>query len=226
MERRPWVVTKHHRGLNITAWLIRLILFSAFALMAVLATDLRASATEYYLAPDGSDDAVGSVLQPWGSFDRALSQLEPGDVLTVSGGTYAERVKNARLEPATAEQPITVQAAPGERPVLKGLLWIRGMDHWRFDGINITWGNGDDDEHMVKLTDGVGWEFLNAEVWGARSFAAILVATTGGSEPTDWRIAGNCVHDTIPTNSAEQKERAVRRSVAARLVDPRGGGES
>ncbi|HEU4571348.1 MAG TPA: hypothetical protein VFR93_01575, partial [Candidatus Limnocylindrales bacterium] len=55
-------------------------------------------------------------------------------------------------------------------------------------------------QHMVKLTGGSNWTFRNAEVWGARSFAGILVT----SGPSNWRITGNCIHDTYPSNSTNQ----------------------
>jgi hypothetical protein len=40
----------------------------------------------------------------------------------------------------------------------------------------------------------------NAEIWGAHSFAAILVAR----QPSDWRLAGLCVHDTQEANGTNQ----------------------
>ncbi|MCC6552468.1 MAG: hypothetical protein IT372_05520 [Polyangiaceae bacterium] len=77
--------------------------------------------------------------------------------------------------------------------MIQGLLWIQGADHWHFHGINVTWGAGNaHNEHMVKLTDGTGWEFADAEVWGAESFAAILVA----GAPASWALRRLYVHDT------------------------------
>lgn len=159
-----------------------------------------------HVAVTGSDEAAGTSDAPWRTLSRSLEQLRPGDTLVVHGGTYQERVRSPRTTPATPDQPIHVVAASGERPVVKGLLWLRDLDHWVIDGINVTWDpeTGTANEHMVKFTDGTGWVFRNAEVWGARSFAGVLVATSGGTEPRDWRIEGNCVHDTAPSNNKNQ----------------------
>jgi putative cell wall-binding protein len=160
----------------------------------------------HHVAVDGSDEAAGTATAPWGTLYRSLERLEPGDTLVVHGGTYRERVRSPRTTPATAAAPIHVLAAPGERPVVQGLLWLRDADHWVIDGINVTWDpdTGSTNEHMVKFTDGTGWVFRNAEVWDARSFAGILVATSGGAEPRDWLITGNCIHDTVPSNDKNQ----------------------
>jgi hypothetical protein len=86
-----------------------------------------------------------------------------------------------------------VLAVVGERPVVQGLLWVKSSDDWHFHGINVTWDSGNThDEHMVKFTDGANWEFADAEVWGAESFAGILVAGT----PSAWALRRLYVHDT------------------------------
>ncbi|HEX9766634.1 MAG TPA: cell wall-binding repeat-containing protein [Nitriliruptorales bacterium] len=160
----------------------------------------------HHVAIDGSDGAAGTADAPWRSIAVALERLEPGDTLIVHGGTYRERVRDPRTAPATEDAPILVTAAAGERPVIQGLLWLRGIDHWTLDGIHVTWDDatGGADEHMVKVTDGTGWQLRNAEIWGARSFAAVLVASSGGQEPRDWRITGSCIHDTHASNGTNQ----------------------
>lgn len=159
-----------------------------------------------HVAPTGADDGSGAVDDPWRTVDHALRQLRAGDTLYLRGGSYVERVRNPPIRAGTAAAPIVVAAYPGERPVIEGILWLRGASHWTLDGINITWNQagGAPDEHMVKFTDGVDWELRNAEVWGAQSFAAILVATSGGAEPARWRIGDSCIHDTQPSNRTNQ----------------------
>jgi hypothetical protein len=142
---------------------------------------------------------------PWRTVAKGLTSLGAGDTLYVRGGTYQERIRSISIQPGTASSPVLVAAYPGERPVIEGLLWITGADHWTFDGINVTWSSFNaPSEHMVKLTDGVGWTFKNAEVWGAKSYAGILVASTIVGEPADWAITGSCVRDTYPTNGTNQ----------------------
>ena len=53
---------------------------------------------------------------------------------------------------------------------------------------------------MVKFTNGDHWSFTDAEVWGAHSFAGLLVAGTTGN----WLVARNYIHDTYPTNGINQ----------------------
>lgn len=163
--------------------------------------------TEFHVSPDGSDDDEGTEDAPWATFSHALYQLEPGDTLIVHDGVYREQVR-ADVQAATPDEPIVVQAAPGAEPVIRGLLWLRYMDHWIIDGINVTWDEeeNEDDDHMVKLTDGDGWELRNSELWGARSFAALLVAGTTEGAPTGWRVVNNCIHDTIPTNGRNEDQ--------------------
>jgi hypothetical protein len=80
-----------------------------------------------------------------------------------------------------------VKAYGKEKPVLQGLLWLSRPSFWTIDGINVTWKDGiSSRKHMIKLTNGVGWIFKNAEVWGAKSYAGILVAGTEANEPANW----------------------------------------
>lgn len=184
----------------LSVMLITVVMLGMTAVAASSAPAIR------YVAPGGSDDAAGTLDAPWRTLGTALERLQAGDTLYVRGGTYTERIRSPRLQAGTSSSPIRVQAQPGERPVLKGLLWLRNADHWIVDGLNVTWdpATGTSNEHMVKFTDGVGWSFRNAEVWGARSYAGLLVYGSGGSEPSGWSVTGNCIHDTYPSNDTNQ----------------------
>ena len=158
----------------------------------------------FVVAPAGSDTAAGSWERPWRTFTYAFRQLLPGDTLLVRGGTYRERVTSASFCPptraacpATSTSRIVVAAAPGERPVLRGLLWVRGADWWTFRGLTVAWDSTLDtvsDGHLVKFVDGVGWRFENGEVSGSRSFSNILVTDAAAAGPAGWVLRGNCVH--------------------------------
>lgn len=151
----------------------------------------------FYLSTTGSDNGAGTKADPWRSFSYALKALKPGDTLCVSGGTYKERVQVGVVTPGTAAAPVRVLSIAGERPIIQGLLWVKGTDHWHFHGINVTWDAANaHDEHMVKFTDGTNWEFADAEVWGAESFAGILVA----GAPSAWALRRLYVHDTADIN--------------------------
>lgn len=162
--------------------------------------DVDIVGTDYVVSPEGDDDAEGSADEPWETLEHALDQLRPGDRLTVADGRYEEDIQ-LTVRPGTPEAPVRVQAAEGARPVIEGLLWLQDLSYWELRGINVTWHDGnDDDSHMVKLTDGEGWRFADAELWGAKSYAALLVA----GKPKDFTLSGLYVHDTEPTNDNNQ----------------------
>jgi hypothetical protein len=157
--------------------------------------------TRLFVSPGGSDDGDGSVSAPWRTLGTALDALQPGDLLTVDAGTYQEQLTDLSLRSGTRRHPIQVVAAPGTKPVLEGLLWLKDADHWSVRGLNVTWSpDNDDDQHMIKFDGGNDWSFSDAEVWGARSFAAILV--TGN--PKDWSLSRLFVHSTHPTHDTNQ----------------------
>jgi hypothetical protein len=168
----------------------------------LIAADLHpaSAAVTYVVSPSGSDSANGSAGAPWRTLGASFKKLRPGDRLVVKGGTYAEQVKVTPVK-GTASEPITVVAAPGERPVVEGLLWLKTADYWTLDGINVTWGSKNtSSQHMVKMTGGVGWRITNAEIWGARSYAGLLVAGT----PSKWMVDHNYIHDTYKSNGTNQ----------------------
>ncbi len=155
---------------------------------------------EFVVAPEGDDEGSGRADDPWQTLSHALAQLRPGDELTVVDGRYEENI-DLQLRPARPDAPIRVHAAEGGRPVVVGLLWLEDLSWWEITGLNVTWDDANDsDQHMVKLTDGVGWRFADAELWGAKSFAALLV----GGEPEDFTLSGLYVHDTHPANGTNQ----------------------
>jgi len=69
-----------------------------------------------------SDDGPGNQANPFRTIGRATGKLQPGDTVWIKAGAYRETV---RLEAnGTAEQPITLAAAPGD----EGKAVITGSD--------------------------------------------------------------------------------------------------
>lgn len=174
------------------------------ALAVPAVAPVAAAGSTFHVATNGSDSASGSASSPWRTVKRGLTGLSAGDTLIVHGGTYSERITGASVRAGTSSARITVKAATGERPVIAGLLWLKGLSYWTFDGINVTWAGGSAGEHMVKFTDGVGWVFQNGEVWGAHSYANILVTGNTSGQPSNWTIRNSCIHDTYPSNQENQ----------------------
>jgi hypothetical protein len=185
-----------------------------------LPTPARASTT-YYVALSGSDANPGTFASPFRSVAKGLRALFPGDTLLVRGGTYVERITSVVYRAGTTGNPIRAAAYPGERPIIKGVLQIRNADHWTFDGINVVWDAASIEDPAVKLMHGVGWSFINAEVWGARSYAGIFVGSGEVGEPANWRIAGNCIHDTYAAHAPFQDHNLY---IGLKLEDQSGPG--
>jgi hypothetical protein len=157
------------------------------------------------VSPTGSDSHPGTLAQPWRTLTYALPRLRAGQTLYLRGGTYQENVENPSIQPGQATSRITVAAYPGERPVVVGLLWLSRPSYWTLDGVNVTWNTANTStQHMVKMTNGTGWVYQNSELWGARSFANLLVVGTTAGEPANWTVRQNCVHDTYASNATSQ----------------------
>jgi len=71
----------------------------------------------FYVAPTGSDANPGTAAQPWRTIQKALDTLRPSERGVVRAGTYVEDLEMTRA--GTAAAPITVEAHPGERAVLR-----------------------------------------------------------------------------------------------------------
>lgn len=174
----------------------------ALAVNPLSSTPAHAQTATKYVATNGNDANPGTVDKPFRSITKALKSMRAGETLLVRGGTYTERVRDFTLPAGTSSARITVRAYPGERPVVKGLMWLKDANYWTFDGINVTWDDatGGASEHMLKFNNGTGWVFTNAEIWGARSFAAVLISGT----PASYTLSNNNIHDTYAANSQWQ----------------------
>lgn len=75
----------------------------------------------FYVDPAGDDGNPGSEAAPWQTFTFAATQLGPGDTLIAAGGTYHESDIGISAD-GTADEPITIQAAEGETPIIDGSL--------------------------------------------------------------------------------------------------------
>jgi hypothetical protein len=133
-----------------------------------------------------------------------LAVLRPGDALYARGGTYNERVHATRLAAGTAASRITVANAPGERPVIRGQLWLAYPSYWTISGINVTSDGTGTNEHMVNIYGGTDWVLENSEIWGARAYAGLLIGDGQRNNLGRFDVRNNCIHDTYPTNGVNQ----------------------
>jgi hypothetical protein len=215
------VVTRRPRGafvsvfrrLNPVLALLVVILARAFAPASASATTGRT----LYVSTTGHDDlangwtlVTNTVDTPWRTIETAVRQARPGDTIVVSGGTYQEAVGWGAVK-ATSAAPIHLQAADGERVVIKGTLALKGADYWIVSRINVTRDPAlGRHESLVAFVGGVGWQFLDSEVWGTNGVSNVMV--TGSSTygvPKSYRIAGNCIHDNNATGDAPMTDHNI-----------------
>ncbi|MEE8452875.1 MAG: right-handed parallel beta-helix repeat-containing protein [Thermoguttaceae bacterium] len=121
---------------------------------------------EIHVSQTGSDSGSGSRDRPYLTINRAASVAQPGDIVTVHGGTYRECVKPPRG--GTAEdRRIIYRGAPGEIVFIKGsqriTSWTRQEGGvWKAELPNSLFG----DYNPYALQVSGGW--LNYGQWHHR----------------------------------------------------------
>jgi Right handed beta helix region len=151
---------------------------------------LESTGQAFYVATTGSDGAAGTIGAPWRTIQKALNTLAAGQRAFVRAGTYAENLDMSRAGSPLA--PITVEAYPGEQPVLTAagshpLEVSSSGAYFRFRGFRIqnapgtSGGNVDIYGHHVELSRN---EITNSRDQG--------VYTDEGSHHA--QILGNWVH--------------------------------
>ncbi|MBM3500501.1 MAG: hypothetical protein FJX74_17725, partial [Armatimonadetes bacterium] len=99
----------------------------AAALAALTVMSTGAWAAEYYVSPQGNDANTGRGPEPaeaWRTLQASVGKLQPGDTLLIREGVYRETVVFPRS--GTAEQPITLKAHSGEKPIVSGCDLVTG----------------------------------------------------------------------------------------------------
>jgi hypothetical protein len=115
----------------------------------------------FYVSTAGSDSNPGTATAPWRTIQKALDTLQPNQKALVRGGTYVENLYMSRA--GTASGPISVEAHPGEEPVLQSAgshpLEVASEGGWfRFRGLTIqdspgtSGGNVDVYGHHVEIS--------------------------------------------------------------------------
>jgi hypothetical protein len=95
-----------------------------------------AGAAEFYVAPDGGPQGDGSKAKPWDlkTAFSAPAAVKPGDTIWLRGGVYKGATAPVSNLTGTAEKPIIVRQAIGERATLDmsggGALIVEGAYTW------------------------------------------------------------------------------------------------
>lgn len=151
-----------------------------------------------YVGVNGAGDG-SSPANPMGSIEAAMQSAVPGSEIVVAGGHYRGDVLVIDPPAGTAEAPIVMRTEG--RVVIEGLVRFWRLHHWTISGLNVTWpASAGSTDHLIRLTGGSHWVFRDAEVWGARSYAGVLVA----GPASNYTLERLHVHDTIPSNDTNQ----------------------
>jgi hypothetical protein len=115
-----------------------------FALLLLAAASHLASAKEFHVSVTGNDQNKGSASKPFRTISAAALLAQPGDVITVHGGVYRERIAPPRGG-ASDKKRIVYQAAPGEKVEIKGsevvTNWVKVQeDTWKVTLPNAFFG--------------------------------------------------------------------------------------
>ncbi|HET6559414.1 MAG TPA: right-handed parallel beta-helix repeat-containing protein [Prolixibacteraceae bacterium] len=101
----------------------------------------------YYLSPTGDDDkGLGTESSPWYSLQQAWTQVKPGDIIYMKGGSYRyDTSQRLRGKSGKANTMIRVWAMAGEKVIIspsKDYNGTRGIDihgdYIHFRGLEIT----------------------------------------------------------------------------------------
>ena len=100
-----------------------------------------ASATEFFVSPQGSSGGNGTRSSPW-DLDTAFSAVgvvKPGDTIWMGGGIYGDGARTIFHSSiaGTPSQPVVVRQYPGERATVNGGIQVLGPYVW-FWGFEIT----------------------------------------------------------------------------------------
>lgn len=71
---------------------------------------VHAAGNTYYVSPNGDDNGLGTLQDPWATFDKAAKTLQAGDTAIFEDGEYAESTTTVLTYNGTALNPITFKA--------------------------------------------------------------------------------------------------------------------
>ena len=170
-----------------------LLLASAPAHAAVPAALPPSSGATYHVSPSGSDSASGSASAPWKTIGKALSTSRPGARILVRAGTYSGDVSSGA--DGAAGQTMTLEAYPGERPVLHVKLTLKDANHLRISGLAFK-GSSAVSGTAIRVDGGSNVELSGNEITGYRNGGSSQAILVGSNTVTKLHVVGNRIHDT------------------------------
>lgn len=169
---------------------------------------------DLYVSATGRDSNPGTYDQPLATITRAVALSDPGDVVSVRGGTY-KAIANI-WKGGTKDNPLTIQAQAGETVILDGKGLASNKDLVSITASYVTFD---------------GFEVRNATRSGISVYAAHDVTISnnevenskrngiwigGGREGQSYNqvVENNVVHDNALENSAKNWSGGWARGIA------------
>lgn len=161
------------------------------------------SAATYYVSTSGSNYNPGTQSQPFRTIQKAVDVMQPGDTTYVRGGVYPEYVRFNRSGQSGSR--ITLQAYPGERPVIdgtgvsvpswQGLIYAgtystNNINYITVDGFEIR----DSSWYGIRVIKCHGWIVRNTIVHHTQKGGIVF------HQSNDIKIQNNEVHHVGLTN--------------------------
>jgi hypothetical protein len=118
----------------------------AHAITLLCMLPMTASAREWHVAPGGSGN--GDAGTPLGTVQAGIDAAQPGDVVVVAAGTYAERLRSVRAGQAGA--PITIRGTAGALVTSAGRVLTLRHAHHVIEMLVLDGQYGDDDTVRIE----------------------------------------------------------------------------
>lgn len=132
-------------------------------ILALLGFSPLAFAANYYVASSnspqpGNDNNPGTEAQPFGTIEKALTVVGPGDTIFLRQGQHAARAGSTAIgiyfeTAGTASAPITIKNYPNERVIVSGdgrrlvFYFFESAAHWVVEGLELR----DASEYVIKI---------------------------------------------------------------------------
>lgn len=176
--------------------------------------DIFAAGDTYYVSPSGSDSNPGSESQPFLTIQKGINTAMAGDTVYVRTGTYQEFLTHPRS--GTSTNRITIQAYPGESPILDGTGMVNDSDSgapdydpngdshfaWRIDRDYITVNGFEIRNYQSKMVSiGGSYNILeNNTIHDGKRYGIYIYRFQNNAIPTGNIIRNNEVYNVMMRN--------------------------
>lgn len=140
-----------------------------------------------YVSPSGSDSGDGSQAAPWQTLEHAVASATPGTRLVLQGGSWDGLVIEG--VDGTADAPIVITGAEGERPVFHGAIDVKAA-YWVLDGIEVA---STEPRFSVRFTGAGAHDstIRNSVIHGGTGAAGVSIDTNAANI----KVEGNEIYE-------------------------------